>query len=75
MSMVRRRRAYYTKRDLGAIHEQRRRASERAAEKTAKTQEHLDAQMRKNWGLVLGTKVDSKEEVEATATRLLQESQ
>lgn len=75
MSMVRRRRAYYAKKDLGTIHEQRRLASERAAEKAAKIQERLDAQMRKNWELVLGTKVDSKEEVEAKVTRLLQESQ
>ena len=76
MGMARRRRAYYAKKKkLGAIHEQRRRASERAAEKAAKTQEGLDAEMRKNWDLVLGTKVDSKEEVEATVTLLLQESQ
>ena len=60
---------------LGAIHEQRRRASERAAEKAAVIQESLDAEMRKNWEIVLGTRVDSKEEVEATVTRLLQDSQ
>ena len=61
--------------DLGTIHEQRRRASERAAKFSAKIQMRLDAQMRKNWELVLGTILDSKEEVGATVTRLLQESQ
>ena len=60
---------------LGAIYEQRCRASERAAEKAAKTQERLDAQMRKSRGLVLGIKVDSKEELDATATCLLQDPQ
>ena len=76
MGMARRRRPYYAKKKkLGAIHEQMRRASERAAEKAAKIQEGLDAEMRKNWDLVLGTKVDSKEDVKAAVTQLLQESQ
>ena len=39
--------------------------------KAAKIQERLDAHMRKNLVLVLGTKVDSKEVVETKVTRLL----